>query len=223
MSSDERQDTTDLCLQIPTNSGDSFIPTRSSLIGRIRDWQDEQSWRDFYAMYRKMVLRIALKSGLNEHAAEEVMQDTMVAVATSISQYEYKPEQCSFKGWLFHLTRCRISDYYRKKQRRIPSASLDLSYHADLSETNEGKSALLPDSEWEVEWQRGLMELALDRIRLKVNPRHFQAFDFYVVKNWDPGKVAKTLNINIAQVYLAKYRISACLKKEIQQLKEKWG
>jgi RNA polymerase sigma-70 factor (ECF subfamily) len=212
-------------MDVTVNSGneESFIPTRSTLLCKIRDWRDEKSWQDFYTLYRKMVLRIAQKSGLNNIAAEEVMQDTMVAVATSIDHYKYEPEHCSFKGWLLHLTRCRIADYYRKKQRRIPSVALDLLKNIDADKKIEELPALLPDSEWDVEWQKGLMEVALDNIRSKVNPRHFQAFDFYVIKNWPPAKVAQTLNISLAQIYLAKYRISARLKKEIQSLKEKWG
>jgi len=205
-----------------SNADESFIPTRTTLLHRIKDWQDEESWQVFYAMYRKMTLRIARKSGLDNHAAEEILQETMLAIATSIERFKYEPQTCSFKGWLLHMIRCRIADYYRKKECRIPSASWDLKPAQKENINADDQSVILPDKEWDKEWQQGLMDAALEKIRSKVSPRQFQIFDFYVIKEWPAKKVATTLNISMVQVYLAKYRVSNLLKKEILDLKEQW-
>ena len=47
-------------------------------------------------------------------------------------------------------------------------------------------------------------------------------FDLYVVKQWPVGKVARTLGVNVGQVYLAKHRIAALIKKEVRILEERW-
>jgi RNA polymerase sigma-70 factor (ECF subfamily) len=44
-------------------------------------------------------------------------------------------------------------------------------------------------------------------------------FDLYVVKERPAPEVAQTLGVTVAQVYLAKHRISTLLKKELAQLK----
>src|SRR5205823_3032267 len=46
--------------------------------------------------------------------------------------------------------------------------------------------------------------------------------DCYVRKEWPAQKVADQLRVNIGQVYLARHRVSAVLKKEIRAL-EKLG
>ena len=43
-------------------------------------------------------------------------------------------------------------------------------------------------------------------------------FDFYVVKQWPVAKVARTLGVSAGQVYLAKFRVGALIKKEIRRL-----
>jgi RNA polymerase sigma-70 factor (ECF subfamily) len=60
------------------------------------------------------------------------------------------------------------------------------------------------------------VESALERVKRKVKPQHFQAFDCIVRKHWPAAKIARELGLNIAQVYLIKHRLAALLKKEIR-------
>src|SRR5207302_1161743 len=59
-------------------------------------------------------------------------------------------------------------------------------------------------------------------VEKKIDPKQFQIFDCYVRKEWPAQKVADQLRVNIGQVYLARHRVSAVLKKEIKAL-EKLG
>jgi RNA polymerase sigma-70 factor (ECF subfamily) len=63
-----------------------------------------------------------------------------------------------------------------------------------------------------------LTDAALARVKQQVNPKQFQMFNFYVLKQWPVKEVAKTLGVTVAQVYLAKHRISALAKKEVNRL-----
>src|SRR2546422_696542 len=78
------------------------------------------------------------------------------------------------------------------------------------------------DEVWEKEWQENLFEAAIARAKKKVDPKQFQIFDCYVRKEWPAQKVAEQLRVSIGQVYLARHRVSAVLKKEIKAL-EKLG
>ena len=60
---------------------------------------------------------------------------------------------------------------------------------------------------------------ALDRVKALVSPRQYQIFDCYVIKGWGVKKTAEVLGINVTQVYLAKHRVGALVKKEVQALK----
>ncbi len=75
---------------------------------------------------------------------------------------------------------------------------------------------------WEAEWQSNLMEAALERVKRRVKEEHYQMFDLNVVRQWPATQVANTLEVSVAQVYLAKHRLLALLKKEVRMLEKQW-
>jgi DNA-directed RNA polymerase specialized sigma24 family protein len=76
---------------------------------------------------------------------------------------------------------------------------------------------------WDVEWKQGIADAALSRVKAQVSPKQYQIFDYYVIRQWDADKVQKKLNVSMAQVYLAKHRVGAVLKKELAKLEEETG
>src|SRR5262245_43065822 len=76
---------------------DELIPTRDSLLSRLKDWRDDASWRDFFNTYWRLVYGVALKAGLTEGEAQEVVQETVITVARRIPEFKYDPAVCSFK------------------------------------------------------------------------------------------------------------------------------
>src|ERR1041385_7606531 len=94
---------------------DDLMPTRASLIARLKNWQDHSSWQDFFDTYWKLIYGIARKSGLTEPEAQDVVQETMVSVAKHMPTFKYGPAIGSFKAWLLTLTRWRIADQLRKR------------------------------------------------------------------------------------------------------------
>src|SRR6516165_4311549 len=99
---------------------DDSYPTRSSLIRRVKDPQDHQSWQEFYDVYNKLIFRFAIKAGLNDDEAGEVVQETLIAAAKHLPEFRYDPKVCSFKTWLLNLSNWRVKDQLRKRQ--APSA-----------------------------------------------------------------------------------------------------
>ncbi len=98
---------------------EEFIPTRYSLLSRLQNWDDQESWKDFFDTYWRLIYSIALKSGLTDAEAQDVVQETVICVAKDISKFKRDPKLGSFKGWLRNLTRWRIADQLR---RRNPNA-----------------------------------------------------------------------------------------------------
>src|ERR1041385_21142 len=92
-------------------------PTRTSLLKRLKNWDDQEGWRDFFNTYWQLIYGAAIKSGLNDAEAQDVVQETIIVVAKKMEEFKYDPAVDSFKGWLFYLTRKRIASRYRKRQR----------------------------------------------------------------------------------------------------------
>jgi RNA polymerase sigma factor (sigma-70 family) len=195
---------------------DDFIPTRQSLLSRLRSWDDHESWRDFFDTYGRFIYGIARRSGLADAEAQDVVQDTLLAVAKQMPGFKYDPALGSFKGWLQQITRRRVFDHLRKRRpeeqpARDGGAGDSLEKLADT--TTPGFDAL-----WEAEWQEHLLRAAMARVKRKTHPRQFQMFDLYVTQQWPMKAVMDTLGVNAAQVYMAKMRISRLIKAEVRLL-----
>jgi DNA-directed RNA polymerase specialized sigma24 family protein len=95
---------------------DDSYPTRPSLLHRLKDTQDHQSWREFNDIYGKLIRGFAIKAGLTEDEADEVVQETLIAAAKHVPEFRYDPKVCSFKTWLLNLSNWRVQDQLRKRQ-----------------------------------------------------------------------------------------------------------
>jgi RNA polymerase sigma-70 factor (ECF subfamily) len=203
---------------------EDFIPTRYSLLSRLQNRDDQDSWKDFFDIYWRLIYSIALKSGLTEAEAQDAVQETIICVAKDIEKFKRDRTLGSFKGWLRNLTRWRIADQLRK---RGPLALADNTSPAEnasppgLAEIPDPADADL-EKIWEEEWQANLMAAAAARVKRRVREEHYQMFDLNVMRQWPANKVAKALGVNIAQVYLAKHRMLALIRKEVRLLEKQW-
>ena len=83
-----------------SDESDEFLPTRVSLLGRLKDWGDQRSWQDFYDTYHRLIHSVALKAGLTPTEAQDVVQETVLSVTKKIGDFRADPARGSFKGWL---------------------------------------------------------------------------------------------------------------------------
>ena len=197
------------------------IATRRSLVERLADWGDQLRWQEFFDTYWKLIYSAALQSGLTDTEAQEVVQETVITVAKNIDKLKYDPAIGSFKGWLLQITRWRIADQFRK--REPGNAKRQHSQDDRLTATIERVPDLRIidlDAVWEAEWKENLFEAAIVRVKKKIEPKQFQIFDCYVRKEWPAQKVAERLGVNVGQVYLARHRVGALLKREIKALEQ---
>jgi RNA polymerase sigma-70 factor (ECF subfamily) len=198
---------------------DDWLPTRTSLLHRLKQWEDQESWRDFFNTYWKLIYGAAVKAGLNDAEAQDVVQDTVIAVAKKIDDFTYDPALDSFKGWLLYLTRKRIALHYRKRERDRGGPARDSEVMSlDALERIPDPAGVDLEAIWNEEWETSLADAALARVKEQVNPKQFQMFNFYVLKQWPVKDVAKTLGVSATQVYLAKHRISNLVQKEVKRL-----
>ena len=202
---------------------EELIATRTTLLERLKDWKDDSSWQEFFNVYSKLIRGVAIKSGLTNFEAEEVVQETMVAVAKYIPKFKYDRKVGSFKHWLLNMSRWRIRDQFRRRKK----LSTELPDDLDLDDETGQLSVLVDektldfDEFWEFEWQKTLFDAAINKVKTSLDSEKFQIFDFLVNKQWPPEKVSKSFGISVNQVYLAKHRITELIKKEVERLKEK--
>ncbi|MBI4326123.1 MAG: sigma-70 family RNA polymerase sigma factor [Chloroflexi bacterium] len=204
------------------NEKPEFIPTRHSLLSRLRNWDDQDSWKEFFDVYWKLIYSTARKSGLTDAEAQDVVQETIISVCKNIPGFRYDPQIGSFKTWLLNLTHWRIVDQLRK---RIPTVqaghrAADDTQRTDIIERIPDPAGSGLTSYWNEEWEKNIVEVAIERVKRQIDPKHYQIFDLLVMHEWPARKVAARLKVNIALVYLTKHRVSKLIKKEMKTLEK---
>lgn len=200
----------------------AYAKTRKSLIARLDNWEDQKTWDEFYQTYWRLIYAVAIRAGLRPEEAFDCVQETILSIAKQSKKKLYDPEQGSFKTWLMNMTRWRINDQFRKRKKDTAMTGGDWE--------DERKTAVIDRIEdpngdvlsrlWDVEWKKNVADAALARVKAQVSPKQYQIFDFYVIRQWDAQKVQEKLNVSMAQVYLAKHRVGAVLKKELAKLED---
>jgi RNA polymerase sigma-70 factor (ECF subfamily) len=193
-------------------------PTRKSLLLRIKNWSDEGSWTEFSKIYEKLIYETALRSGLRPVEAQEVVQETLLTVAKKIAGFDYDPNIGSFKGWLLQITRRRIIDQLRKRRPQVEQAK-------PINASSTAETLLDPASSrlealWNEEWHQALLSMARALVKRRVGLKQYRMFELYVLQQVPIKSVTSSLGVTSAQVYMAKYRITRLLKKELKNLEK---
>ena len=205
----------------------SSIQTRPSLLNRLKTGDDAESWSEFYRVYGKLIRDFALHAGLNDTEADEVVQETAIALFRHLPEFRYDPKICRFKTWLLNQTSWRIKDQLKKRRRSegfapgAPALSKGDSTRTETILRVADPASTDLDAVFEAQWRHSLFTLALDRVKEKFSLKQFQVFDLLVLKEWPLAGVAKSLGISVANAYVTRHRISAAIAKEVKRLEKR--
>jgi RNA polymerase sigma factor (sigma-70 family) len=209
---------------------ESSLATRRSLLSRLKESNAQESWRQFFDTYWRLIYATARNAGLIDSEAQDVVQETVLTVVRKIRSFRYDPAVGSFKGWLLTIVRWRIADQFRKRQQQIQPLPARPNTKTSGTATVERIADPTPidlEAVWDDEWHRTLFAAALMRVKRQANARHYQMFDLYAVKHWPVLKVAQTLGVSAGQVRLAKHRVTVLMRREVARLEKeeetRWG
>ncbi len=205
------------------------IPTRHSLLHRLKDLGDQTSWQDFFDTYWQLIYNVAAKAGLNHVEAQEVVQETVIVISKNIGEFKVDPARGSFKAWLMHQTRWRIADQFRRRGKPgqvfasaapgdSPARQGDDTGWTDAINRIPDPAGVQLETVWDEEWAKNLTAVALEQVKRRVSAKQYQMFDLHVLQNLSVQETARTVCAGAASVYMAKYRISRLLKKAVGKL-----
>jgi RNA polymerase sigma-70 factor (ECF subfamily) len=189
-------------------------PTSPTLLGRLRqEPADEVAWTQFVERYGRQIYAWSRHGGLQAADAEDVTQMVLVRLAEQMRTFAYDPAR-SFRGWLRTVTRNAWSDFIRARQHGgrasgDPAAS-------DALDTLPAREDLV--SRLAEQFDQEVLEEATARVRLRVDPAHWEAFRLCAVEGLSGAEAARRLNRTVAGVFKAKARVQAQLREEVARL-----
>ncbi len=187
--------------------------TRVSLIARLNDAADAAAWNEFVNIYLPLLYRLARSKGLQHADAEELAQEVLAAVARAIHRWEPDADRGRFRDWLFRIARNMIINFLtRPKYRPWGGGSEIMTLLHEQPAATEEEATL-----FELEHRREVFRYAAARVREVVNEKTWQAFWLTAVEDRPIADVARTLQVSVGNVYLARCRVMTRLKKEVEQ------
>jgi RNA polymerase sigma-70 factor (ECF subfamily) len=162
-------------------------------------------------IYAPLVYRLARRRGLQDADAADLTQDVLQAVNRAAPRLDYDPERGAFRSWLFTVARNKLQTFLARRRRRERFSG---------PEVLEGLAAPDPAEEaiWEQEYQQRLFDWAAERVRGDFQPTTWRAFWLTAIENRPPAEAARELGVSVGAVYIAKSRVLARLREQIQQV-----
>jgi RNA polymerase sigma factor (sigma-70 family) len=194
------------------NEDDELIPTRASLLGRLKNSKDQASWQEFFDTYSKLIYGVARKAGLSGDEAKGVLEATMDSVAQHLPKFRYDPDLGSFKAWLHKLIRLQIISHTLKPRASFGAAPKEIT----AAESTPSGQAL--DQLWETEWKTNLLNAAVANVKRRLDPKKYQIYDFCVNKKWSLEKAATAFSVTADEACEAVESITEMIAAEAKRL-----
>ncbi len=189
--------------------------TRASLLVRLRNGDNTNAWHEFMELYGPVVYGFARKRGLQDADATDLMQDVLRSVSTAIGRLDYDRQQGTFRGWLFTITRNKVFNFLSARRIR-PQGTGDTSTNRLLEAQPEAADGA---DTWELEYQRRLAAIAMEQVQPEFQESTWRAFWLTAVEGQAVADVSSQLNLSAGAVYVAKSRVLARLKQEVDALR----
>lgn len=189
--------------------------TRHSLLIRLTD-RSSDSWGEFLAIYEKSILAFARRKGLQDADAQDVLQEVLAAVEYKLDSWDIDPSKGKFRGWLFRVARNIAVD------KIIETARMPKSGGSKIDEVISEHPQSFEDetSLFIKDYRRQLMHWAAGRIRPTVSETSWRAFCLSALEGVGAEEIATKLRMTPGNVYSAKFRITARIKKLVEQFEE---
>jgi RNA polymerase sigma-70 factor (ECF subfamily) len=192
--------------------------TRLSLLIRLTQPGpfDERAWQEFVDHYAPVVFRWCRGHGLQDPDCEDMTQQVMLKLATHLPSFAYDPTK-SVRAWLRTLTHHAWVDFLAGQGHR---GSGDTGVWKLLSSV-ESRDELVKRIEEEFDLE--LVEVAVARVRERVEPATWDAFRLTAVEGRPAAEVAQALGKRVATVYVARQNVQKMLQAELATLEQQRG
>jgi RNA polymerase sigma factor (sigma-70 family) len=193
--------------------------TRHTLLQKLQLSEGDEYWDEFVHSYEGYIYMVIRSLNVDLNTSEDLLQDVLVKIWKSLSDFKYEREKCRFRTWLCVIIRNTVYNYFQSKANR--NNLQNVNYEA-VAESIKLFTQPEIDRIAEVEWKSFLSNKAWDSIKDDFSPKAVQVFEASMHEP-DNKILAERFEITASVVRVYKSRIRTVLLKEITRLNFELG
>ena len=208
----------------------SIPATSTTLLRDLANDSQHARWAEFVTRYCPM-MEAFMRERFPSLDADDVIQETLIAVCTALPSYRYVPEEKGyFHNYLTGILRNKALRQLHKEQRQAEIADEMRRSRGDAPQcmANGGRARSPSVSQGVIQgddeqsWRVTLVEIALQQLMSdeSIQSRTRQVFLRVVLNGEKPEAVAAAFGITCNGVYLIKNRMMPRLQKIVAALEK---
>ena len=186
--------------------------TSSSLLRKAQAF-DEDAWQELVDHYGDRIYGWALRTRMPAHDAADITSEVFAAIVRKIRDFRRDREGDSFRKWVRTITKNKIRDYWRNRQRA--AAVIGGSHWQQLLKSVALESADASHSESTSDHLRYDKNF-IEKVRAEFSRRDWAMFERLTIDDFSAAQVAEEFCTSLNVVYLAKSRIMKRLRDQAE-------
>jgi RNA polymerase sigma-70 factor (ECF subfamily) len=183
------------------------MDTSSSLLIRVRDQADAESWREFVTIYEPLIIGYCRKRGFLENDARDIAQEVFVRLLKALPTFELDRSRGKFRTWLWKVTSSAMIDPVRGERRRAAAEHAWGQQHGELDDQEL----------WRKLFRRRVLECALKKVRAQTTDRAWDYFEKHLILGKSAAAVAAELATSEGAVWTTSPRVLAQVREACAQ------
>lgn len=188
--------------------------TPTSLLERLRLRPDAASWQRLVDLYAPLVGTWLRSQGVQPADVDDLTQEVLQTLVRELPHFHHDLRPGAFRRWLRGIALNRLRSF-RRARRPLPAGGAPALEEA-LDRLEDPESDL--SRRWDEEHDRHVVRRLLELIEPEFEPATWRAFRMVVLEGKPPREVAAALAVSANAVRIAKSRVLARFRQEIDGL-----
>ncbi|UDQ98605.1 sigma-70 family RNA polymerase sigma factor [Lentisphaerota bacterium WC36G] len=202
--------------EINAEHGNDKCMTRITLIERVRDKNDEESWQEFVEYYKNFIFILLKHFSVGDNDIDDLMQIVQLKLWNGISNYQQHKNNAKFRTWLGTVVRNVVFTYNKSQSKhynqRVGDDLNDLEFLLEHKNEDQFEQII------EHEWKNYITTLAMENIKEFFSGKAIDVFTM-TVKGLSADEIAQKLQMKVESVYVLRNRVKERLFQEVKYLR----
>jgi RNA polymerase sigma-70 factor (ECF subfamily) len=194
--------------------------TSSSLIHRVRDIADAESWREFVALYEPLLLAYVRSRGLDANDAGDVVQEIFSRLVRTLPGFTLDHARGRFRTYLYQVSMSALSDWRARAGRRDAAEEQWREQHPKGWTTGPSPGG---ESQWRAAYHQRVLEFALERVKARARPQAWACFEQHLLRGRPGAEVAAELGVTTNALYVNASRVLQKVREQCAEYLEDLG